>query len=166
MSVRNRVRRAHREAPELNITAFMNLMVVLVPFLLISAVFSHLAILQLNLPPDSNKSQADQNQKKERNFEVIVRKDRITVADTLGGVIKDIANDNNKQYDFKALSELLVKIKAKFPEKQNITILLEPEVPYDTLVQAMDTVRVVSVVEAASVVKKELFPLIAIGDAP
>jgi biopolymer transport protein ExbD len=166
MSVRNRVRRAHREAPELNITAFMNLMVVLVPFLLISAVFSHLAILQLNLPPDSNKSQADQNQKKERNFEVIVRKDRITVADTLGGVIKDIANDNNKQYDFKALSDLLVKIKAKFPEKQNITILLEPEVPYDTLVQAMDTVRVVSVVEAASVVKKELFPLIAIGDAP
>jgi hypothetical protein len=30
----------------------------------------------------------------------------------------------------------------------------------------MDTVREVNVVEAASVVKKELFPQIAIGDAP
>ena len=50
MSVRNRVRRSHLETPELNITAFMNLMVVLVPFLLISAVFSQLTILELNLP--------------------------------------------------------------------------------------------------------------------
>ena len=164
MSVRGRVRRAHREAPELNITAFMNLMVVLVPFLLITAVFSHLTILELNLPPDS-KSAADQPQKRELNFEVIVRKDDITVADTLGGVIKTIAKSNQK-YDFPALSDLLTKIKAKYPEKQNITILLEPDVPYDVLVQAMDTVRVVSVVESASLVKKELFPLIAIGDAP
>jgi biopolymer transport protein ExbD len=164
MSVRSRVRRSHREAPELNITAFMNLMVALVPFLLITAVFSHLTILELNLPPDSNQAE-NPEQKRELNFEVIVRKDDITVADTLGGIIKVIAKTNEK-YDFAALSDLLARIKAKYPEKQNITILLEPDVPYDTLVQAMDTVRVVSVVESASVVKKELFPLIAIGDAP
>lgn len=164
MSVRSRVRRAHREAPELNITAFMNLMVVLVPFLLITAVFSHLTILELNLPPDSNQP-ANQEQKQELNFEVIVRKDDITVADTVGGILKVITKTNEK-YDFSALSDLLTKIKAKYPEKQNITILLEPEIPYDVLVQAMDTVRVVSVVESASLVKKELFPLIAIGDAP
>ena len=39
-----------KEAVELNITAFMNLMVILVPFLLITAVFSRLTILELNLP--------------------------------------------------------------------------------------------------------------------
>ena len=66
----------------------------------------------------------------------------------------------------KALSDLLIKIKQQFPDKQNISILLEPNIPYDALVQTMDTVRVVDVVEMASVVKKELFPLIAIGDAP
>ncbi|WP_455199249.1 ExbD/TolR family protein, partial [Kaarinaea lacus] len=74
MSVRKRVRRAHRETPELNITAFMNLMVVLVPFLLISAVFSQMTILDLNLPSDNQPNQ-NKNQKKELNFEVIVRKD-------------------------------------------------------------------------------------------
>jgi len=164
MSVRARVRRAHRDVPELDITAFMNLMVVLVPFLLLSAVFSHLAILELNLPPD-NQQQADKKQKKERNFEVIVRKDSLVVADTLGGVIKRIKLKDGKQ-DIKALSDLLIAIKLKYPKKENISLLLEPEIPYDTLVQVMDTVREVKVLEVASVVRKELFPQIAIGDAP
>jgi biopolymer transport protein ExbD len=164
MSVRNRVRRAHRDAPELNITAFMNLMVVLVPFLLISAVFSQLTILELNLPPDS-KSQADQNQKKVRNFEVIVRKDKLVVADTIGGPLKTLNNIAGK-YDFNGLSEFLKLLKSRFPEKQNISILLEPDIDYELLVKTMDTVRVVKVAELGSVVQKELFPLIAIGDAP
>jgi biopolymer transport protein ExbD len=43
-------RRHNHDTAELNITAFMNLMVILVPFLLITAVFSRLAILELNLP--------------------------------------------------------------------------------------------------------------------
>lgn len=164
MSVRTRVRRAHREAPELNITAFMNLMVVLVPFLLLSAVFTQLSILELNLPPDTN-SQANNDQKKVRNFEVIVRKDKLVVADNIGGILKVIENNNGK-HDFAALSDFLIKVKVRFPEKQNISILLEPNIEYELLVKAMDTVREVNVVEAASVVKKELFPQIAIGDAP
>ncbi|HEB92423.1 MAG TPA: biopolymer transporter ExbD [Gammaproteobacteria bacterium] len=164
MSVRTRVRRARRSVPELDITAFMNLMVVLVPFLLLSAVFSNLAILELNLPPDNQQADNEQ-QKKERNFEVIVRKDSLVVADTLGGVIKRISLKDGKQ-DFKALSDLLVAIKLKYPKKENISLLLEPETPYDTLVQVMDTVREVKVLEVTSVVRKELFPQIAIGDAP
>lgn len=164
MSIRKRVRRSHRDAPELNITAFMNLMVVLVPFLLITAVFSHLAILELNLPPDS-KMPSQQDLKKARNFEVIVRNDNMTVADTLNGIIKKI-NTVNGEYDYSSLSELLMQLKARFPEKKNISILLEANIPYDVLVQTMDTVRLVNVVEAASVVQKELFPQISIGDAP
>jgi len=164
MSVRSRVRRSVPEAPELNITAFMNLMVVLVPFLLLSAVFSNLSILELNLPPD-NSAQPNKPQKKERNFEVIVRKDKLVLADTIGGVIQSIPNVNGK-HDFKTLSNTLMRLKARFPKKQNITLLLEPEIPYDLLVQSMDTVRSVEVVEMASAVRKELFPQIAIGDAP
>lgn len=164
MSIRNRFRRAHRDAPELNITAFMNLMVVLVPFLLISAVFSHLAILELSLPADSS-SASKQEQKKLRNFEVIVRQNKFTVADTLNGVIKEIQSVNG-QYNYSALSELLIQLKRRFPDKKNISLLLEANIPYDVLVQTMDTVRLVSVVESAELVQKELFPQISIGDAP
>ena len=164
MSVRKRVRRAHRNVPELDVTAFMNLMVVLIPFLLLSAAFSQFSILELNLPADS-KPQANQPQKKERNFEVIIRNDKLVVADNIGGILKVISKVGGK-HDFPALSDFLVKIKTRFPEKQNISILLEPNVEYELLVKAMDTVREVKVVEVGSVVRKELFPQIAIGDAP
>jgi len=158
------MRRPTRGDTDINITAFLNLMVILVPFLLITAVFSHMTILELNLPPNQ---QAPDNpeQQKERNFELIIRSDEIVVSDTLGGPIRSFAKEAGK-YDMKAVTDLLVRIKAQFPEKQNITILLEPKVPYEILVEAMDASRVVEVVEAGSVVQKELFPVISIGDAP
>jgi len=164
MSVRKRVRRAHRSVPELDVTAFMNLMVVLIPFLLLSAAFSQFSILELNLPADS-KPQVNQPQKKVRNFEVIVRSDKLVVADNIGGILKVFDKVGGK-HDFTALSDFLVKIKTRFPEKQNISILLEPNIEYELLVRAMDTVREVNVVEVGSVARKELFPQIAIGDAP
>lgn len=164
MSRLKRMRRPLRGTPELNITAFLNLMVILVPFLLITAVFSQMTILELNLPPNK-KAQNNPEQKKDRNFEVIIRRNEIIVSDTLGGPIKTIEKIGGS-YDMKSVTDILVQIKAKFPEKQNITILLEPNIPYEVLVEAMDASRVVEVVESASVVKKELFPVISIGDAP
>jgi len=164
MSVRKRVRRARRKTPELDVTAFLNLMVVLIPFLLLSAAFSQFSILELNLPPDS-KSQAKKDQKKLRNFDVIVRQDNLIVSDSIGGVVKVIKRVNGK-HDFPALSKILVKIKTRFPDKKNISILLEPNIEYELLVKTMDTVREVKAVDVTSVVTKELFPLIAIGDAP
>ena len=78
-----------REPPELNITSFMNLMVVLVPFLLISAVFSQITILQLNLPSTAAASKAN---KKQIRIEVVVRQNRIEVGDG-NKLIKRIRNN-------------------------------------------------------------------------
>ncbi|MCW4212751.1 MAG: biopolymer transporter ExbD, partial [Candidatus Thiodiazotropha lotti] len=50
--MRGRFRHHHKEA-ELNITAFLNLMVILIPFLLITAAFSRFSIIELYLPPAS-----------------------------------------------------------------------------------------------------------------
>ena len=69
-------------------------------------------------------------------------------------------------YDLTALSEYLQRVKDRFPDKLDATILLEPDVPYDTLVQVMDTVRVVEQVQEGRTVQAELFPEISIGDAP
>jgi biopolymer transport protein ExbD len=162
---RVRIKRGDKNPPELEITAFMNLMVVLVPFLLITAVFSQMSILELNLPP-ANQPRPDQNQpQKEVNFELIIRKNSITVADTLGGAIKSF-DATGGSFDMKGINDLLVRIKEKFPDKLNITLLLEQNVNYDILVQVMDAVRVVTQIEEGVPVKRELFPQIAIGDAP
>lgn len=161
MSHRSR-RHRHREVAELNITAFMNLMVILVPFLLITAVFSRMAILELNLPGSSSEPgeppQALQ-------LEITVRTDAIEVGGRSAGKLTRIEKVE-EQHDYQALSDFLLRVKAQFPDQLDATILLEPEIPYDILVQVMDTVRVAEVVQNADVVKAELFPDISIGDAP
>lgn len=156
-------RRNHRHEPaDINITAFMNLMVILVPFLLITAVFSRITILELNLPAAaSNKEQ----QQQQFELEIIVREHSVEIGDRNGGLIKHVAA-TKQGHNLNEISELLQQVKARFPEKLNATLLLEENTSYETLVQIMDSVRVARVVQAGSVQLAELFPEIAIGDAP
>ena len=146
----------------MNITAFMNLMVILVPFLLITAVFSRLTILELNLPPASSSSH---DTPQDLQLEIVIRRDALEVGDRRTGLIKRIDN-TSKGHDLKSLSEAMKQIKARFPDKLNATILSEPETSYNVLVQVMDAVRVVEVAQAGSVTQAELFPDVSIGDAP
>ena len=161
--MRNRRGRRNVETAELNITAFMNLMVILVPFLLITAVFSRLAILELNLPGAS--SEPADPEEPTFQLEVIVRESRIEVGDRTVGAL-GIYPSGDDGYDFTSMSEKLAEIKRDYPEKTDVSILLEPDIPYDTVVQVMDRVRVEEVVDGDTVDRNDLFPDISIGDAP
>jgi biopolymer transport protein ExbD len=157
--------RRNVETAELNITAFMNLMVILVPFLLITAVFSRLAILELNLPGSSNEPVEPQEQTFQ--LEVIVRADKIEIGDRNQGLLGIYPNTGDG-YDYEALSTKLSELKDRYPSKTDAAILLEQDIAYDTLVQVMDRVRVEEEVDedAESIVRNDLFPDISIGDAP
>jgi biopolymer transport protein ExbD len=156
-------RRQNEDTAELNITAFMNLMVILVPFLLITAVFSRLAILELNLPGSSTEPVDLQDQTFQ--LEVIVRKDQIEIGDRNQGLLAKYPNTVDG-YDYAALEVKLAELKEAYPTKTDASILLEADIEYDTLVQVMDKVRVGVIVEEDSVVRTDLFPDISIGDAP
>ena len=159
-----RIRRRHhaKEAAELNITAFMNLMVILVPFLLVTAVFSRMTVIELNLPEKDAQTQKEEKVKLE--LELVVRQGSFDVQDRRIGLIKRFER-SEEETDWNAFSELLVEIKSRFPEEQNITLLLERDIEYQTLVQVMDRVRSADVVNVAMLDTVELFPNIAIGDA-
>ena len=159
-------KRRHKEATELNITAFMNLMVILVPFLLITAVFSRLAVLELNLPAAQSAAE-NEPPTPELQLEITVRENSIEVGDRSNGALSRIDNADQR-YDLAALSEYLQRVKRQFPDKADATLLLEPEISYEVLVQVMDTVRVAELLDDATreVVRYELFPEISIGDAP
>jgi biopolymer transport protein ExbD len=157
-------RRHNHDTAELNITAFMNLMVILVPFLLITAVFSRLAILELNLPGSSTETVDPQDQN--FNLEIIVRKDKIEIGDRNQGLLGIYPRTADGEYDYEAVSTKLSELKDRYPQKTNASILLESDIEYDTLVQVMDRVRVEEEVEGLSIVRNDLFPDISIGDAP
>ena len=151
-----------REAAELDVTAFINLIVVLVPFLLSTAVFSRLAVIDLSLPAQSSGA-VEQLKVNDLKLEIVLRPDALEVGDRIGGLIQRIPNANGG-YDLVTLSLLIQQIKAKFPETATATVLARPETPYDTLIQLMDAVREVPAVGRAKPVP--LVPEISLGDAP
>lgn len=159
---RRKHRRLQKDA-ELDITAFMNLMIVLVPVLLLSMVFEHTKVLELNFPKTAqNETPVDLENEQ---LQLILRSGGLEIATSKAGVLRQIPKKEG-EYDFKALSEFLQSVKSRVPDKTEISILLESEVPYQALVTAMDTARSYEAVVVANVVEAELFPDISIGDAP
>jgi len=158
------VRRLKKTPAHLEITAFINLIVVLVPFLLSVAVFTHLAVIDLSLP-------AQQNEKLEKltennlQLEVVIRPESIEVGDRIGGLIERIPNVGGGP-DLKRLAALIQSIKLKFPDKAEASVLPEPNTSYDTLVQVMDAVRAGHQVQGTRIVSTDFFPNISVGDAP
>jgi biopolymer transport protein ExbD len=157
-----KLERHSRKPQELLLVPMIDIFTVLVTFLLMTAVFSRTVVLQLNLPPS-------QTEFKEPppglQLEVMVRKDMLMVADRNSGPLHAVPN-TPQGYDYDGLTQYLKFVKAKFPDKTDASVLLEPDTPYDTLVQVMDHVRVFETGEGANVVQAELFPDISIGDAP
>ena len=158
-----RLRRSrHQQVAEMNITAFMNLMVILIPFLLLTTVFSHLVVLELNLPTAS-KNQVNPD-KLPLQLTIIVRHDRIDVS--AFGQSKVTFNKRSQDYDLSGLRDLLKTVKIEFPEKTSASILMEPDIDYESLIGVMDIVRTVHVKSGEGWLQTELFPNISIGDAP
>ena len=163
-------RRRHHEPADINITAFMNLMVILVPFLLITAVFSRLTIVELNLPSTAG---GPPNNSEGFNLEVIVREAGIEL--TNGKVVIASIPNKDDEFDLDTLSDYVVELKQQYPEQEAASVLMEAQIPYDYLIQVMDIVRSVEVPlegmegeesqqEAYELVA--LFSEISVGDAP
>jgi biopolymer transport protein ExbD len=158
-------RRLKKTAAHLEITAFINLIVVLVPFLLSVAVFTHLAVIDLSLPAQSNEKVEKLDPEKLLKLEVVIRPESVEVGDRIGGLIERIPNTAAGP-DLKALSTLMQQIKVKFPDAKDSTVMAEQNTSYDTLVQVMDAVRSGHRAEGAALVQADLFPNLSIGDAP
>ena len=104
-------RKMVKEAVELNITAFLNLMVILVPFLLITAVFSRITILELNLPPKNSRVVAPENIKLQ--LELVIRPESFEIRDSNLGRIKYLQREQDNT-NWKIFTDLLVEIKIRF----------------------------------------------------
>lgn len=169
MTRRHKYKKRMVETPELDVTTFLNLMVVLIPFLLISAVFSRVTILELSVPTSAGGAASNTP-----NFaiEVIVRKAGFEIAN--GTYVEAAIPKKNGEYDMKMLSEILIRLKAQYPDKEDATVLMEPDIEYNYLIQFMDAVRGAEIKAEESVDGEEdkeiqrivLFPDISIGDAP
>lgn len=155
--------KALEETVELNITAFLNLMVILVPFLLITAVFSRMTVLELNLPALNAASEAEEKVKLE--LQMLIYPDSLEIRDANLGRIRQFEIVDNA-IKWSEVRDVLVEIKRRFPEETGISLLLDARVPYKRLIEVMDQVRSAEIVNVGTLEDVELFPSIAIGEAP
>jgi biopolymer transport protein ExbD len=162
-NLRHHYRREDQQA-DLDITTFLNLMVVLIPFLLVTAVFSRITIQELHLPTEA--AGGAKQDRPQISVEVIVRKQLVQLSDgkKITATIRNVAND----YNIKELSQQLQDLKGKNPEINEATLLIEPEIDYETLIHIMDAVKGTESKKAdgSGFDRTVLFPNLSVGDAP
>jgi biopolymer transport protein ExbD len=163
MARRHHYRRHSKEPTDLDMTTFLNLMVVLVPFLLITAVFSRITIVELSVPTSAGGSAPIP-----ANFrvEVIVRDGGLEISNGTN-VIATLPKVEG-EYDLSRLSDYALELKQSYPDKDDASVLLEPNIEYDHLIQVMDAVRSTELASVGDVgsTRMTLFTDISIGDAP
>jgi biopolymer transport protein ExbD len=156
-NLRRATRRVRRKrAMELNIVSMIDILTVLVFFLLVNA--TGVSILGVNLPSTSSSPP-----KQNKVLRVVVRQNGLTVADE-AGIVRQFNNATPGAYDLAGLAGVLDQIKDRDPTEDKITLLLEPGIAYDTLVQVMDTVRLQPGTPGHP--QRDLYPEISMGDAP
>ena len=160
-------RRTKGDAHEIDVTTFLNLMVVLVPFLLITAVFSRLTIVELNLPSSAG---GPSNNETPFRIEVVVRDNGMEITNGTAMIASIPKKDD--EYDFQTLSDFMIELKREYPDHDAASVLMEAQIPYDYLIQVMDTVRSVELPVKEPVEGEPEFELyalfseISVGDAP
>jgi biopolymer transport protein ExbD len=137
MSIR---KRRHREKfTEPDLTSFMNLMVIMIPSLLINAVFTQVSILNVDQPGDGGPSTAMVTKQPPLTLDVQVYPDHMVINNRGQGILGTVNG-----HDYAQLNALLRGVKQKYPVVKNATLRIDPSVNYQEIVYVIDAVRVVS----------------------
>lgn len=168
MKALRHARRLHRRHQKqarnatLNLVPMIDVFAILVFFLLSNAsvVFARLHRVDLRLPAPASVSAP---QTENPGLQVTIRENLLQVSDR-GGTHASLPRVGTG-HDFAGLSRLMQELKQKYPATRNATVLLEADAPYDDLIQVMDAVRIAPT-QNTGTPGSELFPDIALGDAP
>lgn len=123
---------------DLNIVPFIDLMSVLIIFLLITAVWTQVSMIQIGSSIYGKKTAQERSEpppKAEIPFRLDVRENGYRII--LGRQSTSIDKVDGKYDDLKLL-ERLKEVKELYPEKVDAVVTVLDELPYETLIKGMD----------------------------
>lgn len=129
---------------DLNLVPFIDLMSVLITFLLITAVWSQVSMIQLgsSIYGKKNENQTDPPPTPPPHADLPVRLDvKETGFRLVVGSVKHQITKMKGAYDVVALTSFLKKVKTDYPEKMDAVITVDDEVAYEFLILGMDTLN-------------------------
>ena len=123
----------------INLVPFIDLLSCCISFLLITAVWTQLARMDVTQKGPGAAGATQENQEeKQVQLTVYVDKDGYTFAKSSGEQTPIPFKDGD--YDYAKLSEILVKAKLEFPEKTDIAVKSDDSVIYSKIIHTMDIV--------------------------
>ncbi len=140
MNLKKALHRENRyEEDNLNITPVMNIFLILVPFLLLTAVFVKISILEFSLPTSTQASDA---QKPQNNpvVTILAISEKGFELKTKGMKIPFIEKKEDN-FNFQTLVEKLQKIKERHVQTEDIILAPHVSIKYDTIIKVMDRCR-------------------------
>jgi biopolymer transport protein ExbD len=182
-----RLRRSRQKAPvdsNVDLVPMMCLLCILIPMLLVTAVFERLAALNTHLPHASTIGGAEEAGKApekqgtgvvELRVGVHARGFRVegTLSHDPSGKEKDVYQDiaydiplkGEEEYDLDTLRQTLLSLKQQYPRHEEVVLLVDDAIPYDVIVQTMDTCREEVYEDQGEVIRHALFPNIALSES-
>jgi biopolymer transport protein ExbD len=126
---------------DLNITPVMNLFVCLIPFLLISAVFVQLSVIETNAPSRTSRAGAADT----TLVMVVITNRGFTVTGTGAAFRNSQAAaeipKKGEEYDYATLTQMLTQFKKNDDKAQDVLLMTEPTVEYRVIIGVMDAAR-------------------------
>jgi len=120
---------------DLNLVPYIDLLTCMVAFLLITAVWSQLARLEIR---QKGQGQAGEDTPPEKQFKLVV-----VVNDEGFNVVADQDQQpipkKGTEYDYEKLGAELKKLKDSHPDKTDVQVASEDQIKFETLVKTMDT---------------------------
>jgi len=163
-SVRKQEARTHRVGNP-NLVPIMNLVTILIPFLLLTVTFVHLATVDSTLPAISPIPSPDSESLRmvvaitDEGF--VVRGNSPALQPQGDGETIDLARNLDGSYPLDDLQQLMVQVKAAHPEESSVILMPEDAVGYETIIGAMDATR--DWMPPGAVAREQLFPRVVLG---
>lgn len=124
---------------ELDVTPVMNMFVILIPFLVSMAVFTHMSIIEFSLPPNVNSAMNSAESKPEPKLTIRIGPDYLGII--LGAEQLDSLTVTGDDYPFAALKKQLELRKKERNFQEEVIVASRDVVPFKQVVKVMDICR-------------------------
>ena len=137
---------SHGAAIDLDMTPMMNMLIILISFLVTMVVFTQLAVIKFNLPPqgggggDEAKAASDSTPKAPSvDITVLVSENGFQVIGE--GRKLDPIPKGTKDYDYTRLGQFMKKLKEEYPTSEDVVLLIDSAIQYQDIITTMDVMR-------------------------
>ena len=160
-----------------NLIPIMNLFTALIPFLLMSAAFFHLSVIQVSVPvagePGEDTDIAKEDDKITLNLDISDTEFRMSASsDTLDPDVlnrmkqtipKTIGDKEVEAAMWQSLADAAAQIKGSYIKSDTVIVVAEDDVPYEQVVFALDAVRETTEMVAGAKQRIKLFPRVVLS---